>query len=280
MSALEARLAQLKDDYAEACRKRQQLADDVDMCSKRLSRAETLIGGLGQERIRWSDAEVKLKEKLANLTGDILLSAATMAYLGKSSSHPSELILGLRIQFLIDWIAGPFTSAFRDKCIADWVEHTASSGISCSAKFSLSETLGSAVRIEGWTEAGLPRDNFSIDNAVMIYHQKKWPLLIDPQGQANQWLRCWEQPRGLVILRASQPDLLRILETNIPSGKPVLIEEVGEQLDSSLDPLLMRSIQKQGKRPGSKESSILQGSPSVFRSITKRLVFRLKVEWK
>jgi hypothetical protein len=47
----------------------------------------------------------------------------------------------------------------------------------------LSDTLGSAVRIEGWTEAGLPRDSFSIDNAVMVYHQKKWPLLIDPQGQ-------------------------------------------------------------------------------------------------
>ena len=144
-------------------------------------------------------------------------------------------------------MTGPFTSAFRDKCITDWVKFTSASGIACSAKFSLSETLGSAVRIEGWTEAGLPRDNFSIDNAVMIYEQKKWPLLIDPQGQANQWLRCWEQPRGLVILRATQPDLLRMLETHIPSGKPVLIEEVGEQLDSSLDPLLTRSIQKQGR---------------------------------
>ena len=102
------------------------------------------------------------------------------------------------------------------------------------------------MQIEGWTEAGLPRDTFSIDNAVMIYHQNKWPLLIDPQGQANQWLRSWEQSRGLVILRADQSDLLRMLETHIPSGKPVLIEEVGEQLDSSLDPLLMRSIQKQG----------------------------------
>ena len=82
LAALEARLAQLKNDYAEGCRKRQQLADDVEMCSKRLCRAEMLMGGLGQERLRWSDTELKLKEKLANLTGDILLSAAVMAYLG------------------------------------------------------------------------------------------------------------------------------------------------------------------------------------------------------
>lgn len=161
LAALEARLAQLKDDYTEGCRKRQQLSDDVDMCSKRLSRASALIGGLGKERERWSETEIKLMDKLENLTGDILLSAATMAYLG------------------------PLTSAFREKCIAEWVEFTSGLGIPCSDHFSLSETLGSAVRIEGWTEAGLPRDSFSIDNAVMIYHQKKWPLLIDPQGQVD-----------------------------------------------------------------------------------------------
>jgi len=59
-------------------------------------------------------------------------------------------------------------------------------------------------------------------------------------------LRSWEQTRGLVILRAGQSDLLRQLEQTIPSGRPVLIEEVGEELDPSLDPLLSRSIQKQG----------------------------------
>ena len=75
--------------------------------------------------------------------GDILLCAASIAYLG------------------------PLTSAFRDRCIADWVRFTSSLGIACSSRFSLSETLGSAVVIEGWTEAGLPRDSFSVDNAVM-----------------------------------------------------------------------------------------------------------------
>ena len=59
-------------------------------------------------------------------------------------------------------------------------------------------------------------------------------------------MKSWELDRGLVILRAGQPDLLRQLEQTIPSGRPVLIEEVGEELDPSLDPLLSRSIQKQG----------------------------------
>ena len=222
LALIEAKVAQLKADYAEACRRRQELADDVDMCAKKLRRAEALMTGLGSERIRWSEAEIKLNEKLDNLAGDILLSAASIAYLG------------------------PLTSAFRDKCIADWVEFTSSLGIACSSRFSLSETLGSAVEIEAWTEAGLPRDSFSVDNAVMIYNQDKWPLLIDPQGQANQWLRSSEQPRGLILLRPTQTDWLRQIENNLPLGKPMLMEEVGETLESSLEPLLIKSIVKQG----------------------------------
>lgn len=49
-----------------------------------------------------------------------------------------------------------------------------------------------------------------------------------------------------MILKAGQSDLLRQLEQTLPSGKPVLIEEVDETLDPSLDPLLSRAIQKQG----------------------------------
>jgi dynein heavy chain len=71
---------------------------------------------------------------------------------------------------------------------------------------------------------------------------KNWHVFF----KANAWLKSWELDRGLVILRAGQSDLLRQLEQTIPSGRPVLIEEVGEELDPSLDPLLSRSIQKQG----------------------------------
>lgn len=56
------------------------------MCSKKLKRAEQLIGGLGGEKMRWSETALHLGELFTNLTGDILISAAIVAYLGAFTS--------------------------------------------------------------------------------------------------------------------------------------------------------------------------------------------------
>jgi len=48
--------------------------------------------------------------------------------------------------------------------------------------FSLSATLGDAVMVRAWQIAGLPIDNFSIDNGIIVTVSRRWPLMIDPQG--------------------------------------------------------------------------------------------------
>lgn len=58
----------------------------MDLCSKKLERAEQLIGGLGGEKTRWSETAFNLGELNTNLTGDILISAAIVAYLGAFTS--------------------------------------------------------------------------------------------------------------------------------------------------------------------------------------------------
>lgn len=58
----------------------------VDLCSKKLERAEQLIGGLGGEKTRWSETAHNLGELYNNLTGDILISSAIVAYLGAFTS--------------------------------------------------------------------------------------------------------------------------------------------------------------------------------------------------
>lgn len=45
-------------------------------------RAEKLVGGLGTEAERWKINAAKLEEDLRNLTGNIILAAASLAYLG------------------------------------------------------------------------------------------------------------------------------------------------------------------------------------------------------
>lgn len=98
LAAVEKRLADLQATFTEMTEKKQNLEFQVDLCGKKLVRAQKLIGGLGGEKERWTVAASNLQNIYDNLVGDVLISAGVIAYLG------------------------PFTLAYRDECTADWVK--------------------------------------------------------------------------------------------------------------------------------------------------------------
>ncbi|XP_029642789.1 dynein heavy chain 12, axonemal-like isoform X2 [Octopus sinensis] len=220
LKAIEKRLADLKDSFRETKERKMNLENEVDLCGKKLTRAEKLIGGLGGEKDRWIAAANSLQDTYDNLIGDILISAGVIAYLG------------------------PFTSAFRERCITDWVHLCKSKSIPCSDEFYLSKTLGEPIKIQAWNLAGLPCDNFSIENGVIVANSRRWPLMIDPQGQANKWVKNSEKS-NLAVIKLTDPDYMRTLENCIQLGYPCLLENVGEELDPSLESLLLKQIFKQ-----------------------------------
>ena len=70
-----------------------------------------------------------------------------------------------------------------------------------------------------------------------------WCCLL--QGQANKWIRNMERRSQLEVLKLSEPDYMRRLENAIQFGNPVLLEGVGQELDPTLEPLLLKSTFKQ-----------------------------------
>lgn len=72
------------------------------------------------------------------------------------------------------------------------------------------------------------------------------PLMIDPQGQANKWVKNLEKENKLSVIKLTDGDYMRTLENCIQFGTPLLLENVGEELDPSLEPLLLKQIFKQG----------------------------------
>jgi len=46
--------------------------------------------------------------------------------------------------------------------------------IPCSDDFNLTKTLGEPIKIQAWNIAGLPRDTYSIDNAVIVDNSHRW----------------------------------------------------------------------------------------------------------
>lgn len=141
---VQAKLKKLMEELEANKQKKQKLEYQVDLCTKKLERAEALIGGLGGEKIRWTEAAESLGGQYKNLTGDVLLSSAVVAYLGA------------------------FTQAYRQEQLAEWCTYVESKNITRSKHFTLVQTLGDPVKIRSWNIAGLPSDTFSIENGIIM----------------------------------------------------------------------------------------------------------------
>ncbi len=153
------KLQTLNDEFTAMTEKKVNLEANIDLCQKKLDRAEKLIGGLGGEKERWSQAAKELGERSINITGDVLISSGVVAYLGA------------------------FTIDFRQEATQKWHEQCRERNIPCSDVFSVNNTLGEPVKIREWNIAGLPVDSFSVDNGIVVSNSRRWPLMIDPQGE-------------------------------------------------------------------------------------------------
>merc|ERR1711871_1119333 len=218
LQALMNKLAGLQEQLDAAMAKKDDLANQVDQCAKRLDRAASLIDGLGGEKVRWNQLSNELQATYDNVTGDILLAAGVIAYLGA------------------------FTASYRDDATSQWASILHAQNISCAEKFSLSETLGEPVKIREWTIQKLPNDGFSIDNAIMLERSSRWPLMIDPQGQANRWIKNREADNKLQVCKQNQSTFVRTIENAISFGQPVLLENVPEVLDPILESVLLKNV--------------------------------------
>ncbi|KAK2964418.1 putative Dynein axonemal heavy chain 6 [Blattamonas nauphoetae] len=234
---LDAKMNQLKDlekklnDLKSLLEQKKQEAAkteaDIQQTRNRFQNAEKLVSSLGDEGERWSMKLKELNENSVYIQGSSLLSAASLSYLG------------------------PFSADYRRRIVQFWTDECQNNFIPCGTSdqlFSLQKTLSSEVETRDWTMQGLPSDQLSLDNAVVVTRSRKWPLMIDPQGQANRWIRAKERDHRLKVMRPSDNHIIRDLSNCIRFGQPVLLEEIGEQLDPQLEPVLSKQLIKQGGR--------------------------------
>lgn len=109
--------------------------------------------------------------------------------------------------------------------------------------------MSNPLEIGGWTnQEQLPNDDFSIDNAIILKNSSRWPLMIDPQIQVNNWIKIKEQKNELKIIRPnkSAKELELILENTIQFGFPLLLENVNETIDSIFEPVLQKKLIRSG----------------------------------
>jgi len=218
------KVAGLKKTLKETLDEKKSLEDQAALTATRLVVAEKLTGQLAEEQVSWTERVGVLDEGIIKLIGDVFISAASISYYG------------------------PFTGLFRADMIVSWVTMCQSLKIPISDGANLKGTFNDPVCIRGWQIDGLPTDDVSANNAIMVTKGKRWPLMIDPQEQAKKWIKKLEHKNKIVTSRLTDKNMLRDLENCIRIGKPLLIEDIGEVLDPSLEPVLQKATFKQGGR--------------------------------
>ncbi|XP_069857588.1 dynein axonemal heavy chain 2 isoform X5 [Dipodomys merriami] len=219
------KLEMLKKQYDEKLAQKEELRKKSEEMELKLERAGMLVSGLAGEKARWEETVQGLEEDLGYLVGDCLLAAAFLSYMG------------------------PFLTNYRDEIVNQiWIRKIWELQVPCSPRFAIETFLTNPTKVRDWNIQGLPSDAFSTENGVIVTRGNRWALMIDPQAQALKWIKNMEGGQGLLIIDLQMIDYLRVLEKAIQFGYPVLLQNVQEYLDPTLNPVLNKSVSRIGGR--------------------------------
>jgi len=209
----------LNDQFNSSNNEKETLARTAEELKVKLERAGKLVDGLAGEKVRWTDSLGKFDIQQECLFGDCLVSAAFMSY------------------------AGPFGASYRNELVTEeWMASVKEKEVPYTTSYTFANFLAKATEVREWNLQKLPADDFSTENGVLVTKSRRFPLMIDPQNQANAWVRKMEETRQLKVFDPNSKDIMKSLERAIEFGSPVLLENVGEELDPSLEPILAKNI--------------------------------------
>ncbi|KAL3689255.1 hypothetical protein R1sor_015564 [Riccia sorocarpa] len=198
-------LKELQARYEEASQTKDGLAKKADESEVKLQRARRLIGRLDGECRRWSTRVDDLRTKRNNIVGDAVLASGLVAYLGS------------------------FPASFRSRFITEWQAGLQNIGLPYSSDFSLVTFYTTPQDIKAWAAAGLPTDDHSLENGIIVCNTSRPMLILDPQKQVSRWISSIEDPVNISIVDMNSPQVLQEAQACSLTNNLLMVESVGNQ---------------------------------------------------
>lgn len=230
---------ELRSRLDAANAKKQNLEENQELLLTKMDEATKLIASLAGEKIRWNESRLSFADDKRKLLGDMALACAFVSY------------------------CGPFNFTFREKLMSkDFYDECMSLGIPVNKNVDVTELLVDEATIAIWNSQSLPKDQLSVQNGILVSEASpkrdprtkeatdpllvRFPLLIDPQGQALSWLKNKEEEnfpyQGTTTL--GHRKLSEIAKQCIENGKTLLVEGVVDGVIPLFDPILQKKIKR------------------------------------
>lgn len=124
-----------------------------------MDQASKLINSLADNKVRWIQNSNEFKATKMRLVGNVAKACAFVCY------------------------CGPFNAEYRTLLTETYFQNDlVSRGIPALDDFKITAFLVDPVTTGEWNLEGLPADELSIQNGIMVTRSSRYPLMIDPQG--------------------------------------------------------------------------------------------------
>ena len=220
---LEGSIQQYKSEYATAIRDSETIRAERDIVDKKVGRAEALLKSLEQEKDRWQSTSAAFDAQMSTLIGDSLLAGSFLTY------------------------AGGFDHRARKHLMAEWADSLHCLNIPFRVELEIVPYLSSPMDQMRWRSCGLPADELAVQNAILLERFDRYPLIIDPSGQATSFILNKYADQKIVQTSFLDAAFLKTLASAIRFGSPLLVQDV-ESIDPILNPVLNKELQKTGGR--------------------------------
>ncbi|XP_042301519.1 LOW QUALITY PROTEIN: dynein axonemal heavy chain 14 [Sceloporus undulatus] len=221
LALIEQHQQNLEARYGESIAEQEKLAARKDQTTRRLHSASILSTALKDEMERWKESVNNFDQRLQGIMGDAFVSAACVVY------------------------SGVLSAGYRQQLVDECLRLCCESNIPVSPYYSLVNCMAEKNEVRKWQNAGLPLDQYSTENAILVKYGQRWPLLIDPERQAYKWIHEMAGDK-LQEICATDASYLRKLENCMRIGESVLLQDLTETLDSNIKSILKKEIFNKG----------------------------------